>query len=34
HGSLQMNRYQDKYGQMKEGWQLLTQSIISSRTAR
>lgn len=34
HGSLQMNRYQDKYGQMKEGWQLLTQSIISPRTAR
>ncbi|EGM8159207.1 single-stranded DNA-binding protein, partial [Escherichia coli] len=33
HGNLQVNRYQDKYGQMKEGWQLLAQSIISSRTA-
>lgn len=29
-----MNRYQDKYGQVKEGWQSLAQSIMSSRTAR
>lgn len=34
HGNLQVNRYQDKYGQQKEGWQLLAQSIISSRTGR
>ncbi|EEW1288617.1 single-stranded DNA-binding protein [Escherichia coli] len=34
HGNLQVNRYQDKFGQQKEGWQLLAQSIISSRTAR
>ncbi|MEF9761932.1 hypothetical protein RBH48_25955, partial [Escherichia coli] len=34
HGNLQVNRYQDKYGQQKEGWQLLAQSIISSETTR